>query len=539
MTSEPLVFARKSSGLVKDVSLRDYVIWLMYAALIFFFNLLVFPVYMLELPGASLPLAILFGCLIGIPFFVTYGALGSIMPRSGGDYVYQSRGIHASVGLAITLALGLLVATSETFSALALDSVSTDALGPYFLVVGTELHSSSLTALGSFIGSLPGIMTVGITLLILGFVLYLAGMKWIARIQKYVMLPAIVLSGIAIPLMFLVGSPISNFNSLSAAISGNADTYHLILNGVAAMGYSPPPFSLQNTLIMGMIFGTTAIGGVIFANPLLGEVKRADHFRNLTLSYLIAGFITGLLFLLPELGLLVSSYGSSFVQSSAFAALVGVKGTPPGVPLTYGFLALAASNNIVLQTLSIFGFIAVAFMFPVIILMAAGRYFIGQSIDGLLPMWFSSVNRRVKRPVNSVILPFVLTGVVLYIVSSSFEGLLLFVGLGTIYTFILEGASSLSAILMPIRQKFIVNASPLAKYPWVMQIAGALVVIIALVETYLYYTVPSLALSIGVIGYSWMILGTLAGFVIYFVMREYKKKQGIDITLAFKEVPPS
>jgi APA family basic amino acid/polyamine antiporter len=536
--ARPSAFARRASGLVKEVSLPDYVLWLMYAALIFFFNLLVFPVYIIELPGANITFALLIGCVIGIPFFITYGALGSIMPRSGGDYIYQSRGIHPAVGLAITLALGLLLATSETFSALALLSVTTDALGPYFLIVGTESKIASIAGVGKFLGTLNGIMTVGIILLVLGFILYLGGMRWVARIQRYVMLPAIIISGISIPLMFLFGSTIYHFNYISQAITGNPDTYGVILNGTAGLGFMPAPYSLSQTLILGLISGTTAIGGVVFANPLLGEVKKAGNFRNLTLAYTIAGFIVGLLFLIPELGLLVNNYGSTFVQAASFASLVGVKGTPPGIPLTYGFLALASTNNIILQTFSIFGFIAVAFMFPVVILMAAARYFIAQSIDGLLPLWFSSINRIVKKPVNAFVPPVILTAIVLYLVGASPMWLLLFVGLGTIYTFVLEGASALSAVTMPFKQKFIVKASPVGKYPWVMQVAGILVIALAVIEGYEYYTVPSLALSIGVLGYAWMVSATIAGLIIYVAMKSYKKRQGVDVSLAFTEIPP-
>jgi amino acid transporter len=533
-------FARRSSGLVKEVTLSDLSMWGLYYALVLFFNLFIFPVYMLELPGASVPIAIVIAFAIAIPIYVIYGSLGSILPRSGGDYLFESRGIHPVVGLIITFGWVLFALGWEAFSSTPYLSLNGDALGPYSLVVGSELRNTSLVNIGNFLSSVTGIVTLGVILLILAFILYLAGMRWIAKIQRYVLLPALAITAVTIPVIYLTSgsSTVANFNAVAKTISGNSDTYHLNLNGAVANRYTTPSFDWGSTIIMATILASTSIGASTFGNPLLGEVKGAGHFKKLTSTYLVAGLVTAFGFLFPEIFLFTNNYGWDFTHAASYAALVGVKGTSPNVPLTYGFLTLSASSNVVLQTLFVLGYIAVGFLFPLILCMAVARYNIGASIDGTLPLWFSSISQRLKKPINAMILPLILTIVGLYLEASSVTGFLLLIALGTWITFVVETGTGLSAVLFPFRQKFLVKASPVAKYPWIMQVAGGIVVIVTLLEAYWYYTVPSLALSLGLPGYG-LLIGTAVGSAaLFFAMQAYKKRQGIDIMLAFKEVPP-
>ena len=246
-------FARKSSGLVKEITLSDFSMWGLYYALVLFFNLFVFPVYMIELPGANVSYAVVIAFPVALSIYVLYGAMGSIMPRSGGDYLFQSRGIYPLLGLIITFGWALFALGWEAFTSTPYLSLNTDALGPYFTVVGSELGNTGLASLGSFLSSLNGIMTVGIVMLILAFLLYIAGMKWIVKIQRYVLLPALTITAITIPVIYLSAgsSTISNFNSVSKIVSGNLDTYHVILNGATGTGYTTTPsFDWLSTIIL-------------------------------------------------------------------------------------------------------------------------------------------------------------------------------------------------------------------------------------------------------------------------------------------------
>jgi hypothetical protein len=41
-----------------------------------------------------------------------------------------------------------------------------------------------------------------------------------------------------------------------------------------------------------------------------------------------------------------------------------------------------------------------------------------------------------------------------------------------------------------------------------------------------------------VIAYGWVVISFIAGIVIYAISKSYHSKRGIDITLAYKELPP-
>jgi amino acid transporter len=98
---EQMAFARKASGLVRGLSFIDAFgvgfmnqgltpsMWVMIS-----FGLGVYT-------GGNLIIGTLLSALLcGIGFSLVWGILGGSMPRSGGEYIYNSRIIHPIVGIA-------------------------------------------------------------------------------------------------------------------------------------------------------------------------------------------------------------------------------------------------------------------------------------------------------------------------------------------------------------------------------------------------------------------------------------------------------
>ena len=98
------VFARKASGLVREASLLDTFgigfmnntlgvgIWTMAS-----WGLFISPQGNMMLGSLLASLM----CIFGIAF--VWGFLGGSMPRSGGDYIANSRIIHPAVGIAMSM----------------------------------------------------------------------------------------------------------------------------------------------------------------------------------------------------------------------------------------------------------------------------------------------------------------------------------------------------------------------------------------------------------------------------------------------------
>lgn len=108
-----------------------------------------------------------------------------------------------------------------------------------------------------------------------------------------------------------------------------------------------------------------------------------------------------------------------------------------------------------------------------------------------------------------------------------------------IITFIPAG---ITAIIFPWRMKPQFEASEAERYRIagvpVVTIGGAGLVVVMAIMSYLYLTIPAL----GVVGTPYAafpILGLpIIAIVIYYGMRAYRKRQGIDLDMVFKEIPP-
>src|SRR5487761_989233 len=95
----PSIFTRNATGLVKSISATDvFVFTLMVAGPIIFI-----PLGAITLPaayeGVNPYLLMLLILLIVVPFAYNIVCLTSMMPRTGGDYVFGSRVLHPAWGM--------------------------------------------------------------------------------------------------------------------------------------------------------------------------------------------------------------------------------------------------------------------------------------------------------------------------------------------------------------------------------------------------------------------------------------------------------
>jgi basic amino acid/polyamine antiporter, APA family len=95
----PGLFTRKATGLVREGRTRDALFYnLLWSsvALTFAFYWLFQAFY----PGSNGLLAFLIAAVLGLPGAFLYAMLTQLMPRTGGDYVFNSRALHPSIGFA-------------------------------------------------------------------------------------------------------------------------------------------------------------------------------------------------------------------------------------------------------------------------------------------------------------------------------------------------------------------------------------------------------------------------------------------------------
>ena len=95
--SEATLFVRKASGLVRAWSVFDAFVYATFSINLITLGLFIFSYCWYF--GGNLATAIVLGAIFTVFEVVVYASLISIMPRAGGDYVWQSRILGARPGL--------------------------------------------------------------------------------------------------------------------------------------------------------------------------------------------------------------------------------------------------------------------------------------------------------------------------------------------------------------------------------------------------------------------------------------------------------
>src|SRR3984893_2776202 len=107
-------YARRASGLVRELSLRDIVF-----LNICFISIPLGLLYITQLgglfPGVSVGSAIIRAAVIALPHLYVYGGFASAMPRSGGDYLSISRSLHPFIGFVVNSTFTVLQIFSCAF----------------------------------------------------------------------------------------------------------------------------------------------------------------------------------------------------------------------------------------------------------------------------------------------------------------------------------------------------------------------------------------------------------------------------------------
>jgi len=187
--AKPEVFTRNSSGLVRVMSPYSAFIYnILTMGLIFPWTYLWAPG---ALPGGRLVWGILLAMIFEIPIALTYVWLSTALPRSGGDYVFQSRVFGGGVGFSIVMS-GFVIWILQ-WVALSGWLLSYLGFASLFLGLGGTTGNPTLTSIGVWFTTPWGIIIVSILNALLAMLLLVSGFKNYVKFQ-YVMWYATLLS---------------------------------------------------------------------------------------------------------------------------------------------------------------------------------------------------------------------------------------------------------------------------------------------------------------------------------------------------------
>ncbi|MDX6532506.1 MAG: hypothetical protein QOF68_250 [Gaiellales bacterium] len=539
---EQTLFVRKATGLVKGWSAFDAFIYAAMAINIvtlgfgYAFTTIAF------IPRGALIAAVVLSGLFLIFEVLVWASMISVMPRAGGDYVWQTRVWGGAVGFVLTV-------TGWWF-------IIWHWIPIYGQVLAVEVLQPALTILG-FTGTSPlhadwwaysttdgnGIFVSSMLAAAVSAGVVAVGMRWYARIQKWCFYGGMLglLIVIALFLFHSQADFISAFNRGATDLYGaGPNAYQEQVAASKEAGASEyaafASFPVKETLLL--------IPFLVFWNlwpnwgaAIYGEVRGASDFRKNVYAMGAALVFTTVLTIVTFAamahsmgwnfyGILSAGYWGYFVGSVSFMPYPGT--------LAAFFLDNALLQLVVILLLSLWfvGWAGNVFL-------SSTRMIFAASFDRILPEWAARVDERTGVPRNALLLMVIPSIPIsaMYAYSTDF------------YTYTLDAVlvfgvaylgTTLAAVVLPWRRPDLYNNSPIAKYT----ILGIPMITVS---------GTAFALFLGYCLYKWFfdaayfinnrqslyyIIGLYGlAIAIYVISRVVRRRQGIDLTVVNREIP--
>src|SRR5712692_3259097 len=534
--AKPTLFLRNATGLVKAWSTFDAFLYSFWSV-----NLITLGLYGMSfvytVPDGQLIAGILlFGVLVTF-LVITYAGLVSVMPRTGGDYAWQSRILGGGVGFVLAI-------TGWWFTLFLWAPIYANILIVQFF---TPLASTlGWKDVATFFGQPWGVFVSCLVVLAFVSVVVTLGMEFYAKVQKVCFWIGIV--GLVVVCGLLLFNSNSDFqaafnreaNSLYG-VTGNA--YQATVDAGTKAGYTPHDF------------GYFAIGPVFLLMPwlafymlwpnwgatLYGEVRGAKDIRKPFWSMFWGLWVTvGLVALVVVLT--VKTIGWQFYNEANAAYW---SGTAPvaGWPYPVMYAGWLVSNHlfqallILVMGLWFFGWAGTLFLSSTRVIFAA-------AFDRVLPAWAANISAKRRVPYGSLALMIVPSLVIsaIYAYRPTFTSVFLDATAVLALTFL---ATVVAAIILPWRRKDLYDASPIAHY----KVLGvpAITVVGVITGVFLVFMLYEWSFnSSDLYGTTfqstpnsvyYFVATYVVAVVIYVVARIVRSRQGIDLRRIHHAIP--
>jgi amino acid transporter len=157
------------------------------------------------------------------------------------------------------------------------------------------------------------------------------------------------------------------------------------------------------------------------------------------------------------------------------------------------------------------------------------RYLFAQSFDRFLPEKVAYISPKTSSPVVALVIELVGT-VVLIGLASFFYGTLVALYGAVVAAMIYFFFIGVAAVRYALK-----NEKGKAKA--ILGASGALMAVVFAYIVYQFLSSPAIWGG-NTLAYTWVVLSFVGGIAIYAVSKSYYSKRGIDISLAYKELPP-
>jgi len=510
----PGVFVREATGLIKSVSMFDAVA-LNISSMSTGTALATIGFTMVLLPtisGLNLVYASLIGFLISIPQIIVYTIMTRKVPRTGGDYVWLSRNLNGMFACALTM-MGFTLQTLAFIALIVLSTVF--AIGS----VGVSLGYQSFLSLalpGNIQGADPlsqfivGIVIFGVLILI-NVVKPKAGYKIVSVFTVF----GIASMVLAMVVLLSAGNQgVQGYMTFLNSIGSNT-TYTQVANS-----YTGPSFSLGTNLFILPFFAIFVFPWIVAGPAVASEIKGKDAVRwNVPIAAIMSTIL-----LTAGFGVMYYAGGFEFTNAALanptlvynysfnfWTLAMGVVSFPP--------LAWIIGAGWIVWNIAILAYGVIIF----------SRYVFAQAFDRYLPASLAYISPKYNSPVAAHLIDLVMTTI--------------FVGVAAFLYGIL---SSLFGVVLSAVVYFVFVGIAIALYALhsqqgstksLLAVCGILMSLVYIFLTYEFLASPSVWGG-NTFAYVYMAASFAAGIVIYVISKSYYMKRGINIDLAFKEIPP-
>ena len=543
---EGKMFLRNATGLRREVSLLDAFIMNTFGMNIAVGAVFLFLQAPAFFPNGNMLVAVIIGTLLmAFTLLWVYSTFAAAMPRSGGDYVYVSRALHPFFGWLLGWSQGMWliffwIGFNAWFALTFAVPVALTTIGAVSGQSGWIDLSSNLLASFSLLG-----ITTQWWVLIIGFlinigfaVLLILGGQSFWRWQKVFFL----IAGGSIVLAFLLllfgGSQIQGaWNTF--AIHNKGLLFNQVIPAAVKNGYTlPGGFSLTDTLLM-LPWVFFVVGYAQGSAQIGGEVKQAARSQYFAMvgGVLLNGAMLALLVIVYTQAVGVNwigSVGYLFINNPSMLNL------PGGIPPSFNFIVSLLSGNIIIPLIIGIGFVLWALMGTPLSELQATRYMLAWAVDRMVPAPIGDVSDRFHSPVKAIVFCTVTGTLALIALIAVPQASLLGALLAQIAAFILV---SIAGIVFPFRLRHVwelAGGHRILGIPTVTLAGiGGVIVLGALMLMFIFNSTINSTFGVTArLSLSFMIGVIVVGIIWYVVAYFLNRSQGVDVSLAYREIPP-
>ena len=552
--AESTLFLRKATGLVRSWSVFDAFIYAFFSI-----NLVTLGFYIISqmwfFEGGLIPALIISGVII-LAECVVYAGLIAVMPRAGGDYVWQSRILGGGVGFVLAI-------TGWWFILWLWTPIYADMLRQIFFVPLLGVIGAKDAALWFAWDPTAYFIVCVLTVVFVAAVIAL-GMKAYARVQKFCFWVGN--AGLLVVCVFLLFGSNAGFK---AGLEANATQ----MFGAAPGVYDATIKAGQTAGAITPLFGGSLVSIFLlmpyltFFNlwpnwgaTLYGEVKGADDFKKnfwgMALALIVTTTLAVVFFLLVDKTISWDFLNNANAAYWSYRWGFSTDAPPLNVWPYPAMLAMFLTTNPILQFVVMLAMSMWFFGWAGTVFLSSTRVIFAAAFDRLLPEAAAQINPRTRTPIWALAL-MVVPGLIVSalfaynvpLFGNPFQSITLASTLVIAVTFL---GSTIGAIILPYTKKDLYEASPIAKYKIagvpLITVAGVIFAAFLLFLLYEWLLDPNALYGIGwsinekgiknttSIIFMLVMYGLALG--IYLGMRAYRKRHdGIDLGMIYKEIP--